>query len=114
MQRREVVAVTGLPEWHVERIVSDPLALAAVPFARAASLIAGLGFPFGLLRPALPQLGLDQLRALLDAQAEYEWDDSLATELLSLGRYELARGGTRRLTLSTIEGWRRLHLHRHA
>jgi hypothetical protein len=105
----EVAALVRLQPVRIDLMLEDPLALLAAPLGRVLALGAALGvaLPFG--SDGLPELDFAQMRALLTAQLEYEWDDVLTQRLMLTARLELARGGVRRFPLTTLDDWYRFH-----
>lgn len=85
----------------------DYLATATLEEVNALAELLGLG----MLRLDA-DLSLHQLRTLLAAQSGFGWADSVVTVLLQEARLELARPGTRRLDLDSIEGWKAFFDHR--
>lgn len=106
-RQREVAAIARLHPRRIATVLGDPLALAALSAGRTLALAAALRICFLPPPLALPELQLEQLRALFNAQAEYDWSDALALELANAARLELARGGVRRFRLTTIDDWHR-------
>jgi len=81
--------------------------LAALAGALSASL-ASLGHP-----DTPPELGDREREALVQACDEYDWSGSKALDLERSAQLEVARGGTRRLTLQSPEDWIRFDRRRH-
>jgi hypothetical protein len=111
-RQMEIAALARLAPSQIEAMLREPLALAAAPIGRVLALAAAVGVapPFGA-KP-VPDLAFDQVRALLSAQAEYDWTDALTAELADAARLELARGGIRRFPLTTIDDWYRFRQQR--
>jgi hypothetical protein len=101
-ERQEVSGIARLHRRRIDELLRCPLALAAASLDELLALASALGLDLGrLLSPLLPDLEPTQLGALATAAAEYEWDGRETIRLLQATRVELAKGGVRRLPLST-------------
>jgi hypothetical protein len=107
-ERQEVSGIARVHRRRIDDLLQRPLALAAASLDELIALASALGLDLGrLLSPPLPDLEPAQLGALATAAAEYEWDGKETLRLLQAARVELAKGGVRRLPLSTPEDWKR-------
>lgn len=112
-EQLHVMAVTGLMRGRIERILSDPLMLAAATAREVGDLAGAMGLEAAgeLFSRPLPELRAQQLRALSVATAEFEWDYEIALDLHTKARVELTRGGIRRLPLASSRDWETFHRH---
>lgn len=101
------VAMSRIHRRRIVHLVSDPLALAACGLTELLALSGALGVDaWRTMSPRpLPDLEPRQLGALTTAAGEFGWDGPEVLGLYQAARLELARGGTRRLPLSTVEDW---------
>jgi len=106
-EQAHIVATTRIAPGRIHRIFSSPLVLAAASASELAALGGALGIDsVGALMPRrLPDLQPQQRAALGNAAAELGWDARTALEIEDKARLELARGGTRRLPLASIQDW---------
>jgi hypothetical protein len=112
-EQAKVIAVTGLLRGRIERMLSDPLMLAAASVREVGDLAAAMSLEATgeLFSRPLPELRAQQLQALSFASAEFEWDYETALDLHTKARVELARGGIRRLPLASSQDWETFHRH---
>lgn len=106
-QRKHTVMATRLPATRIERILSDPLALAAASVQELAAIGCAVGLDIlDLDRKApLPELRRSQREALVSAASEFGWDAETTLRLQDRARAELGRGGVRRLPLASNQDW---------
>ena len=102
-ERQEISGIARLHRRRIDDLLKRPLALAAASLDELGALASALGLDLGrMLSPSpLPELAPAQLGALATAAAEYEWDGKETLRLQQAARLELAKGGVRRLPLST-------------
>jgi hypothetical protein len=103
-EERRIVSITcGTTIARIERVLSDPrhLDLASVRELHTLEGALGIGVP----EPAPRELREGQRRALSLAAREFDWDAEQVLRLDRLARRELARGGVRRLPLSSVQDW---------
>ncbi len=106
-ERDHVVAVTRIARGRIERLASDPYAVAAATCNELFALVGALQLESVELphRVEPPRLGSQQVEAMLNAASEYEWPPGETLRVYDLAARELAGGGVRRLPLSSIEDW---------
>lgn len=109
-ERAHVVAVTRIAANRIERLASEPHALAAASVFEYTALADALALESFELPFAIggPELGQPQFEALLNAANEYGWPPEVTSRLYDRASRELAAGGVRRLPLSTIQDWAEL------
>jgi hypothetical protein len=106
-QRRHAEMTTRLSAARIERILSDPLALAAASVQELVAAGCAVGIDiFDLDRKSpLPELRRGQREALASAASEFGWDPETTLRLHDQARAELGRGGVRRLPLASNQDW---------
>jgi hypothetical protein len=106
-EQHAVVAAARIHPRRIGHLVNDPLALAACGLTELLALAGALGVDAWRSMSPRPLVDLDprQLGALTTAAEEFAWDGREVLGLYQAARLELARGGTRRLPLSTVEDW---------
>jgi hypothetical protein len=106
-ERHHAVMTTRLPAARVERILSDPLAMAAATVQELVAIGCAVGIDLlDLHRTApLPELAHGQREALAAAATEFGWSAEKTLLLHDAARVELGRGGVRRLPLSSNNDW---------
>jgi hypothetical protein len=105
--QESVVAASRIHPRRIGHLVTDPLALAACGLTELLALAGALGVDtWRCMSPRpMPDLEPRQLGALTTAAGEFGWDGREVLGLYQSARLELARGGTRRMPLSTVEDW---------
>jgi hypothetical protein len=105
--RASVSSEARLNARRVEEVAGNPLVVGAASLDEIAAITGGLGIDMSLwLGPAsLPDLNQRELEALRTAATENGWPGGEAVDLLRAARLELARGGTRRLRLTSPADW---------
>lgn len=105
--RHHAVMTTRLPATRVERIISDPLAMAAASVQELIAIGCAVGIDLlDLNRTApLPELAHGQREALAAAATEFDWSAEKTLHLHDAARIELERGGVRRLPLASNNDW---------
>lgn len=106
-ERRHATMTIHLPHIRVERIFSDPLAMAAASVQELIAIGCAVGIDvLGLNRTVpLPELAHGQREALAAAAAEFGWSAEKTLRLHDAARVELGRGGVRRLPLASNNDW---------
>jgi hypothetical protein len=106
-EQEAVVAASRIHPRRITHLVTDPLSLAACGLTELLALAGALGVDAWRCMSPRPLVDLDprQLGALTTAAEEFAWDGREVLGLYEAARLELARGGTRRLPLSTVEDW---------
>ena len=92
---------------RIEQIVDGDHAVSGASMSEILALVGALGIDanYILSSPAMPDLNYRQRDALALAADEYEWGGAETLALETRARLELARGGTRRLSLVTPADW---------
>lgn len=110
-KHKETSALSRLPDRRIEELLERPERLAFAPLEQLVGLASALGLELGrlLLPIALPELRADQLRVLFAAEAEHGWTAHDTEQVAEFARLQLARGGTMRFPLNTIDDWARLY-----
>src|SRR6185295_469916 len=90
---------------RIERILSNPRHLDLASVRELTMLEGALGVGATTTGLASRELGQGQRRALSLAAREFGWDPEHVLQLDRLARRELARGGIRRLPLSSVQDW---------
>jgi hypothetical protein len=103
--------VSRLHAVRVERILSDPLVLAAASVQELMALGCAVGIDLlDLNRTAPPpELAPSQREALAAAATEFGWTHEETLRLHDAARLELGRGGVRRLPLASNNDWMELY-----
>jgi hypothetical protein len=106
-ERRHAVMATRLPATRVERILADPLVMAAASVQELAAIGCSVGIDvLDVARtPPPPELRRSQREALCSAASEFGWSPEKMLHLQDLARAELARGGVRRLPFASNQDW---------
>jgi hypothetical protein len=106
-QRRHAEMTTRLSAARIDRILSDPLALAAASVQELVAIGCAVGIDvLDLVRsPPLPELRHGQREALASAASEFGWDPETTLRLHDRARAEIGRGGIRRLPLASNQDW---------
>lgn len=110
-ERLHATMTSRLPAVRVERIISEPLAMAAASVQELMALGCAVGIDVLDLhrsRPA-PELAPGQREALAAAAAEFGWSHEETLRLHDAARVEMGRGGVRRLPLASINDWLEFH-----
>lgn len=106
-EREHVEMTARMPRTRIERILGEPLALAAASVQELGVLSCALGIDY--LSPPrtqpMPELRSGQREALASAAREFGWDPEKTLRLHDRARAELGRGGVRRLPLSSNQDW---------
>lgn len=107
---RDRVRIESESRVHQRRIghfVDDDHALATATMSEIFALVGALGIDPTLIfaSASMPDLTHRQREALGVAADEYEWSGTDVLALETRARLELARGGTRRLSLATPADW---------
>jgi len=104
-----IEAIAAVANLTVDRIrqLFKPEALFACSVSELIALSGALGLEAGdALNPhRSPELTPNQRSGLAITAAEYEWAPQRVLQVEARARLELARGGTRRLPLSSIQDW---------
>jgi hypothetical protein len=105
--RERVQAESRVHERRIAQLADDDQALATASMSEVLALFGVIGIDTESILPApgLPDLNHRQRAALGVAADEYEWSGSDVLALETRARLELARGGTRRLSLVTPADW---------
>ncbi|MEM9036383.1 MAG: hypothetical protein AAGD18_17420 [Actinomycetota bacterium] len=92
---------------RIQQLIAGDHALAGASMSEVLSLVGALGIDAAnvLSNPTMPDLSAGQRAALAAASDEYEWGGADALQLERRARLELARGGTRRLSLASPADW---------
>lgn len=106
-ERLHATMTSRLHALRVERIVSDPLAMAAASVQELIALGCAVGIDIlDLHRTAPPpELAPGQREALAAAAAEFGWSHEETLRLHDAARVEMGRGGVRRLPLASNSDW---------
>ncbi len=101
-----IAAVAGLsPERVSELFVADALLDGSVSELIALSGALGLEAGEALNPNPIPELSSNQRTGLAIAAEEYEWSPPQILQIEARARLELAKGGVRRLPLSSVQDW---------
>ncbi len=101
-----IAAVAGLsPERVSELFDPDALLDGSVSELIALSRALGLKASETLNPNPIPELFSSQRAGLAIAAEEYEWSPTQILQIESRARLELAKGGVRRLPLSSVQDW---------
>lgn len=108
-EQRRVAANARLHPRRIHLMLEDPSLLRASSLDEVVALTGALGIDLGqhMTGQVPEQLTNEQLQALRTAAEEYEWDAGTALRLLRDAQLELAKGGIRRLPLSSPDDWLR-------
>jgi hypothetical protein len=106
-ERHHAVMVARMPAIRVERIVSDPLVMAAASVQELIAIGCAVGIDLLDLprTPPPPELAPSQREALAAAATELGWSHEETLRLHNAARVEMGRGGVRRLPLASINDW---------
>lgn len=105
-EERRIVSITcAMTTARIERILSDPRHLDLASVREMTTLEGVLRVEDAKPATASPELGRSQRQALSLAAREFGWDPERVLRLDRLARHELARGGVRRLPLSSVQDW---------
>ena len=101
-----IAAVAGLSPERVSELF-EPDALLDGSVSELIALSRALGLEAGeTLNPnPIPELSSSQRAGLAVAAEEYEWSPTQILQIESRARLELAKGGVRRLPLSSVQDW---------
>lgn len=105
--RKRIESESRVHQRRITQLVDDDHALATATMSEILALVGAMDidpahiFP----SPAMPDLTHRQREALGVAADEYEWSGADVLTLETRARLELARGGTRRLSLATPADW---------
>lgn len=107
--RKEIPAISHIHPRRVLALVNDPQTLVSASLDELFALSGALNVELGRALDAnpLPDLTREELAALRTASAEWDWSGPKTLSLMQTARLERAKGGTRRLRLSTPQDWRR-------
>lgn len=107
--RKEIPAISHIHPRRVLALVNDPQTLVSASLDELLALSGALNVELGRALDAnpLPDLTREELAALRTASAEWDWTGPKTLSLMQAARLERAKGGTRRLRLSTPQDWRR-------
>lgn len=101
-----IAAVAGLePDRVLELFSPDALLDGSVSELIALSGALGLEAGEALSAMPIPELSSNQRAGLAVAAEEYEWSPSQILQVESRARLELAKGGVRRLPLTSVQDW---------
>lgn len=105
--RRRVSALASLHPRQVDAILTSASTLAVTSLDALTALSSALGLSYGqVFEPSpLPELSSIEIQALRVAVREHGVDPTEAFQLEVEARLELAKGGTRRFSLTTPEDW---------
>lgn len=105
--KQRVQAESRVDLRRIEQIVDDEHSIAGASMSEILSLVGAMGVDASsvLSSPSMPDLTSRQRDALALAADEYEWGGAEVLSLETRGRLEVARGGTRRLSLVTPADW---------
>lgn len=105
--RKRIEAESRVHQRRISRLVDDDHALATATMSEILALIGAMDIdPTHIFATAtMPDLTHRQREALGVAADEYEWSGADVLALETRARLELARGGTRRLSLATPADW---------
>jgi len=105
-EKRLTVSMTcAMTIARIERILSNPRHLDLASVRELTMLEGALGVGAARAVAASRELGRGQRQALSLAAREFGWDPEHVLRLDRLARRELARGGVRRLPLSSVQDW---------
>lgn len=106
--RAHVVATTRIAHGRIERLLGSAGALSQASASEVSELSAALQLKITdmTVGPSLPDLRVEQQRALLNASSEFGWTMEETFKLYDAARLELARGGVRRLPFASPYDWR--------
>lgn len=105
----EVPAISHMHPRRVHALVNNPQTLISASLDELLALSGALNVELGRALDAnpLPDLTREELAALRTASAEWDWSGQKTLSLMQAARLERAKGGTRRLRMSTPQDWRR-------
>ena len=106
-ERARVEAESRVHQRRIEQFTRDDHALASASTSELLAVIGALGIDAAdvFATPSMPDLNARQRDALGVAADEYNWRGAEVLTLETRARLELARGGTRRLSLVTPADW---------
>lgn len=101
-----ICAIAGLTPERTQELF-DPEALLDGSVSELIALSCALGLePGEALNPhPMPELSASQQSGLVTAAQEYDWTPTQILRVESRARLELAKGGTRRLPLASVQDW---------
>lgn len=110
---RRAEAESRVHQRRIAQFIQDDHALAGASMSEILAVVGALGIDASgvFARPALADLNARQRDALGVAADEYEWRGGEVLALETRARLELARGGTRRLSLVTTADWVQFRKH---
>jgi hypothetical protein len=104
--RARVEAEARVHRRRITQLIDDDHALAGASMSEILAIVGAMNIGIAaLFAPAMPDLNARQRDALAAASDEYEWSGTQVLALETRARLELARGGTRRLSLVTPADW---------
>jgi hypothetical protein len=104
--RARVEAEARVHRRRITQLIDDDHALAGASMSEILAIVGAMNIDIAtLFSPAMPDLNARQRDALAAASDEYEWSGTQVLALETRARLELARGGTRRLSLVTPADW---------
>jgi hypothetical protein len=109
VEKKEVSVISGVHERRLGSLATDPQVLFTASLDELLALTGALDVNIGqALSPIpLPDLTAEELAALRVAAAEWDWSGPKTITLMQAARLERAKGGTRRLRMSTPQDWNR-------
>jgi hypothetical protein len=107
VDKERVEAESRVHQQRIRQLTSDEHALAGASLSEILALLGAMGIESASIfaGPSIPELSGRQRDALGVAADEYEWRGAEVLALETRARLELARGGTRRMNLSTPADW---------
>ncbi len=103
--RASAIMECGMHPRRIEALITDLHAFAAASLEEVTALMSALGLSLTVRGDQLPDLTARQRAALATAAWECQWSPAKTLELEGLARRELARGGVRRIALTTPHSW---------
>ena len=105
--RQRVEAESRVHNARIVQLIDDHRALAGGSMSEVLAIVGALGIDASVIlaSPTMPDLNARQREALGVAADEYEWRGADELTIETRARLELARGGTRRLSLATPADW---------
>jgi hypothetical protein len=106
IDRGRVEAEARVHRHRIVQLIDDDHALAGASMSEILAVVGAMDIDAtNVFTPSMPDLNARQREALAAAADEYEWRGAEVLALETRGRLELARGGTRRLSLVTPADW---------
>lgn len=105
--RQRVESESRVHRARIVQLIEDDHALAGASMSEILAIVGALEIDAStiLASPPMPDLNARQREALGVAADEYEWRGADVLTIETRARLELARGGTRRLSLATPADW---------